>query len=275
MQREDADYWTGKPGPGVGNRMFGGHALAQALMAASLAETGKRVAHSLHAHFLKLGEANAETAYRVLSLTEGRSFATRRVDAFQGDTHVLTMTVSFHIEESGFAHADNAPDVPNVPIARAALEDWKAKQENFDQLPILGRLWERPVETIPTDPDALFGDTPREPRSASWMRARNTEQVDAARARAQLAYASDMLFLRNALLPHGVRPGAHKMQIASLDHAIWFHQTPDFADWHLYAGESPWAGGARGYSRGQFFSQEGAMVASVAQENLMRVRQDR
>ena len=240
-------------------------------MAAAREEVGGRLPHSLHATFLRPGHAKADTLYRVETLTQGRSFATRRVEALQDGTHILTMMVSLHVEEDGFCHSDTPPRVPDVSAAQAELESWKERQDSFDELPILGRLWERPVETIPCNPDALFGDTPREPRSASWMRARDNSPVDPVMARAQLAYASDMLFLRNALLPHGVRPGAKHMQIASLDHAIWFHATPEFTDWHLYATESPWAGGARGMSRGHFFAQDGKMVASVAQENLMRI----
>ncbi|MGB3797366.1 MAG: acyl-CoA thioesterase II, partial [Alteraurantiacibacter sp.] len=101
---------------------------------------------------------------------------------------------------------------------------------------------------------------------------RNPEPVHPDTARAQMAYASDMLFLRNALLPHAIRPGDRKMQVASLDHAMWFHETPDFSKWHLYATQSPWAGHARGLSQGHFFAENGTLVATVAQENLMRRR---
>ena len=241
-------------------------------MAASLAEGDERQAHSLHAHFLKLGQADLEIRYETTLLKEGRSFAVRRVDAFQGDAHLMTMTVSFHVAEDGLHHAKAILDVPGIDTARERLDAWTARQENFDELPILGRLWERPIETVPVDPDVLFGDTPGPPRSSSWMRVRDAVPVSPAMARAQLAYASDMLFLRNALLPHGVRPGARHMQVASLDHALWLHETPDLSGWHLYTGESPWAGGARGLTQGHFFAEDGTLVATVAQENLMRVR---
>ena len=275
LRADGTDRWIGPTGPGVGKRLFGGHTLAQGLMAAALSEQDERLPHSLHAHFLHLGRADRETRFDVSTLKEGRSFATRRVEAWQDDSHVLSMTVSFQIEESGFTHSTPPPDVADVSTARQSLEDWKARQADFDELPILGRLWERPIETIPVDVDALFGDTPRAPASASWMRVRESAPVGPAMARAQLAYASDMLFLRNSLLPHGVRPGARNMQIASLDHAIWFHRAPDFGEWHLYATESPWAGGARGLNRGHFFAQDGTLVATVAQENLMRVLDQR
>ncbi|MGB3167318.1 MAG: acyl-CoA thioesterase domain-containing protein [Alteraurantiacibacter sp.] len=271
--RQDGDAtYIGAPGPGVGKRLFGGHTLAQGLVAATLAEDGGRMPHSLHAHFLKLGNADIPVRYEVATLNEGRSFATRRVDAVQGEAHLLTMTVSLHIEEEGHRHAEPMPGVPDIAQARAAFEAWRARQEQPERLPILGRLWERPVETVPLDPQTLFGSDPAAPRSANWMRVREPEPVDPATARAQLAYASDMLFLRNALLPHGVRPGASRMQVASLDHAMWLHETPDFSRWHLYTGHSPWAGGARGFTYGHFFAENGTLVATVAQENLMRVR---
>ena len=267
--------WIGAPGLGVGKRMFGGHALAQALMAACLAEPGDKLPHSLHAGFLAPGGADEPTTYRVSTLSEGRSFSKRRVDAFQGDRHILTMTVSAQVEETGFTHALPPPDAVDVETALQQLEVWKGAQEQFDKLPVIGRLSKRPVEAVPLDVEGQFGSTAREAASACWMRSPMGETGDAAFARCQLAYASDMLFLRNALLPHGVRPGEKGIQIASLDHAIWFHGTPDFTRWNLYSGHSPWAGGARGLSLGHFFAEDGALIATVAQENLMRLLDDR
>lgn len=267
-----AGSWVGQPGPGVGKRMFGGHALAQALMAACEAESDPdRLPHSLHAHFLQPGNAREATRYEVTTLGAGRSFARRRVDAVQGDSHVLTMTVSAQREEQGFAHADPPPDIGDFESARRALEQWQDAQGNLRRMPVIGDLGLRPIEVVPADAASLVGDAPHPPRSAVWMRAREGEAVSPAMARAQLAYASDILFLRNALLPHGVRPGEDGIQIASLDHALWFHATPDFSQWHLLAGASPWAGNGRGLSRGHFFAQDGTLVATLVQENLMRV----
>ena len=263
--------WIGQPGSGVGKRLFGGHALAQALMAACEAETGNRLPHSLHAHFLQPGQADEPVRYDVTQLGAGRSFSRHRVDAVQGDSQVLTMTVSAQLEEPGFFHADSAPDVGDLASARRALEEWREAQDNLARMPVIGGLGLRPVEVVPAEVQSLFGGAPHPPRSAMWMRARDAGDADPAMARAQLAYASDMLFLRNALLPHGVRPGEEGIQISSLDHAIWFHETPDFGQWHLYATESPWAGKGRGLSKGHFFAEDGTLVATVVQENLMRV----
>ena len=270
LRQIDEGAWEGPPGPGIGGRLFGGHAIAQALMAASLAENETRLAHSLHANFLQLGYSDRTTRFEVKTITQGRSFARRRVEAWQGELHVLTMSVSFHIEESGFSHSISPPDVDPVQTALRNMERWEAAQDEIDGMPILGRLEERPVEVAPLDVEGFFGSVAREPQSAVWMRARDPAPVDPALARAQLAYASDMLFLRNALLPHSVRPGDRTMQVSSLDHAIWFHETPAFGEWHLHSGRSPWAGHARGLNQGHFFDQEGKVVATVAQENLMR-----
>lgn len=270
LEAQGKQGWIGPPGTGVGTRLFGGHALAQAMMAACREETGQRMAHSLHAHFLRPGSANAPVTYKVTSLGEGRSFARRRVDAFQHDDHVLTMTVSMQLEEEGLHHSAPPPDYGDRQSAERALNEWRERND-MDSMPIIGKLGLRPVEVIPLAADSLFGNTSRAPHSAVWMRSRDPRPTDPGTSRAQLAYASDMLFLRNALLPHGVRPGDSGMQLASLDHAMWFHQTPDFRQWHLFATDSPWAGKARGLSRGHFFAEDGTLVATVVQENLMRI----
>ena len=274
MRRVGDGTWQGDPGPGVGKQLFGGHALAQGLMAASLAETDNRLVHSLHANFLNAGLADKITRFEVATLAESRSFARRRVDAFQDDDLIMTMTVSLQGAEDGFEHSDDMPKVVPVDVARKQLEAWQAAQDDFAALPILGRLWQRPVETVPLEVQSLFGGRPQAPRSGCWMRVRGADSCDANTARAQLAYASDMLFLRNAMLPHGIRPGDRRMQVASLDHSMWFHRTPEFANWHLYATQSPWAGAARGLNEGRFFTADGLLVATVAQENLMRIRRD-
>ncbi|WP_271079581.1 acyl-CoA thioesterase [Aurantiacibacter sp. MUD61] len=275
LSRESEHSWVGAPGPGIGKRMFGGHALAQAVMAATLDDHDDRHVHSLHAYFMKPGAADQPISYTVTTLAEGRSFGTRRIDAVQGDRQILTMTASSQISEPGLHHAAAMPEVPDVDTAQRTLDSWRAKQEDFDALPIIGRLSSRPIEAVPVDVEGTFGNAARSPSSSCWMRIRQPEGLSEAMQRPAMAYASDMLFLRNALLPHGIRPGEKGIQIASLDHAIWFHKTPDFSQWHLYAGESPWSGAARGLSKGHFFDNKGRLVATVAQENLMRVRDDR
>lgn len=258
----------------MGPRMFGGQALAQALLAASDQETGGRLAHSLHAYFLKAGSAADPVDYAVSQLSEGRSFATRRVEASQGETLIFSMIASFHAPEIGFEHTTPSPFPLDIDAALQSLEAWVEHNVQASESPILDRLRHRPIEIVPLDPGSLFGTRAREPITASWMRLRDPAKADPAMQRALLAYASDMMFLRNALLPHGVRPGSREVQAASLDHAIWFHETPDFDQWHLFVTSSPWAGGARGLNRGHFYREDGTMVASVAQESLMRPKGD-
>ncbi|WP_459789376.1 acyl-CoA thioesterase [Alteriqipengyuania sp. 357] len=258
----------------MGPRLFGGHAIAQALLAASQMEDGTRLPHSLHAHFLKAGSSAQPVRYAVTPLSAGRSFAVRRVDGYQGDTLIFTMTVSFHVEEDGYEHTAPAPFPLDIEAALDGLEEWRASDAQAASLPIVERLQKRPIEIVPIDPEAIFGALGGEAKTAVWMRMRTPTGSDPLLQRALLSYASDMMFLRNALLPHGIRPGSDMIQAASLDHAVWFHETPDFDRWHLFATESPWAGHARGLNRGHFYDLSGRMVASVSQESLMRPKGD-
>lgn len=254
----------------MGPRLFGGQAIAQGLLAACAEEDGTRLPHSLHAHFLKPGARAEPVEYRVETLSQGRSFATRRVEAAQGEAIICSMMASFHSAEPGFEHQAEAPFSLDIDAALASLAIWNARNEGAANSSIIERLQNRPVEIVPLDPGALFGTRPREPRTGAWMRMREPTGAGPTMQRALLAYASDMMFLRNAMLPHAIRLASDTVQATSLDHAIWFHETPDFDRWHLFATESPWAGHARGLNRGFFFSQEGRLVATVSQESLMR-----
>ncbi|WP_427965426.1 acyl-CoA thioesterase [Altererythrobacter sp.] len=267
---ESEGRWNGRPGPAMGPRLFGGQAVAQALLSAAGEECGDRLPHSLHAHFLKAGSAAEPVNYQVTTLAEGRSFATRRIDARQGELLIFTATVSFHINEPGYSHQQDSPYPLDIAASLAALQSWKTHNKDAGKSPIVERLQGRPIEIVPLDPGSIFGTRSREPRTGCWMRMRSETASGPLMHRALLAYASDMMFLRNALLPHSIRPGSNQLQAASLDHAIWFHETPDFNRWHLFATDSPWAGSARGLNRGHFFAEDGRLVATVAQENLMR-----
>ena len=272
VRRTGDAVFEGSAGPAMGPRLFGGHALAQGLLAACEQESDSRLPHSLHAYFLKAGSSTELTQYSVHELTNGRSFAARRVDAVQNGTTIFTMTVSFHVDETGFEHAAPPPYALDVDAAFAAVKQWRRDNAQASSAPLVDRLQKRPIEIVPLDPQSLFGGEQAEPQNGVWMRMRDAAGPDPVLQRALLAYASDMMFLRNAMLPHGVRPGSDRVQAASLDHALWFHATPDFDRWHLYATESPWAGAARGLNRGHFYDQEGRLVATTAQESLMRPR---
>lgn len=262
--------WTGPAGPAMGPRLFGGQAIAQGLMAACGEEDGPRLPHSLHAYFLKPGSRGEAVDYLVTTMSSGRSFATRRVEAVQADTIIFSMIASFQAPEPGFSHQAEPPFALDIDAALESLANWNAHNRHAANSALIERLQKRPIEIVPLDPGALFGSRAREPRTGVWMRMREPTGAGPAMQRALLSYASDMMFLRNAMLPHAIRPGGNTVQATSLDHAIWFHETPDFDRWHLFATESPWAGHARGLNRGFFFSQEGRLVATVSQESLMR-----
>lgn len=239
-------------------------------MAASSEENDGKLAHSLHCYFLKPGGHDSPVDYHVTHLTSGRSFSTRRVEAIQDGTVIFSMIASFQHPEVGYTHQDDARAVPDVDQAAAKLESWLERHKDSPARSIIDRLSQRPIEIIPLDPSALWGSAPQEPLAGAWMRMREPANATPQMNRALLSYASDMMLLRTAMLPHGIRPDSREMQAASLDHAIWFHDTPDFDQWHLFVTESPWGGGARGLNRGHFYTQDGRMIATIMQESLMR-----
>ena len=270
VQRTGPCSYKGATGPAIGPRLFGGQAVAQALLSAAAEESDGKLPHSLHAYFLRAGSSAVPVEYDVTPLSEGRSFAARRVEARQGSATIFSMIASFHASESGFSHETPCAFDLDIEEAVASLDSWRAHNEAAGSLPVIDRLQNRPIEIVPIDPGSLFASRAREPKTGVWMRMREPADSDPLLQRALLAYASDMMFLRNAMLPHAIRPGSSKVQAASLDHAIWFHTTPNFNNWHLFATESPWAGHARGLNRGHFYDLKGNMIATVSQESLMR-----
>jgi acyl-CoA thioesterase-2 len=255
---------------GAFGRIFGGQVIAQALMAASRDEQDDRQARSLHASFLRPGSVSKPVDYRVTLPFAGRSFATRQVVATQDDQPILILLASFHRSEDGLTHQAAVQTQVQPDEAQRRLVLWREKAGDRARL-FSERLDTRPIELVPIDPDALFGAEPAPPRSAWWMRSRRPLAASPPMQHALLAYASDMMLLRNAMLPHRVRPFSGGVQTASLDHAIWFHETPDMNDWLLFETDSPWAGYARGLNRGHFFTAQGKMIATVTQESLMRL----
>lgn len=267
---EGTDSFVGTYFEGFSGRIFGGQTIAQALMAASLREDQGKVAHSLHACFIRPGDPGQRVVYQVIDHAVGRSFANRQVIAQQDGQPILIMLAGFHRAENGLSHQARMRTTMMPDMAVERLAAWRATADERGRL-LTERLDGRPMEIVPIDPDALFGAQPQPPKSAWWMRMRQPVGAEAALQRGLLAYASDIMLLRNAMLPHGVRPFTQGVQTASLDHAIWFHDTPDMDDWLLFETDSPWAGGARGLSRGHFFTAAGKLVATVTQESLMRM----
>ena len=276
VERIEDDYFRGIATPNGRGRSFGGQVIAQALMAATGTVEAARKAHSLHAYFMRPGDATAPVLYRVERDYDGGSFATRRVVAVQNGRPILNLAASFHFDEEGLSHQDEMPD--NIP-APEDLESEEQLAERFEgKLPesfLQFLKFNRPIELRPTVLRSPFVTEPQPPQQAVWFRAKGDIGSDPAVHRAALAFASDMGLLGVSMLPHGVGFADKGMQSASLDHAMWIHEDIRMEDWLLYVMDSPWAGGARGFNRGKVFTREGKLVANVAQEGLVRHRTDR
>jgi acyl-CoA thioesterase II len=252
-------------------RVFGGQVLGQALMAAARTVDPARRVHSLHAYFLRPGDKNARIVYDVDRIRDGGSFTTRRVVAIQHGQPIFNFAASFHVREEGVAHAGA---MPSVPGPEGLASEWELRQAWLHKVPeaLRGVLHaETAIEIRPVQPLDAFNPPPAAPRNDAWLRAADRLPDDPLLHQAMLAYSSDFGLLRPALMPHGLSFYKGNVQVVSLDHAMWFHDDFRMDDWLLYATESPWAGGARGFSRGQIYARDGRLVASVAQEGLMRM----
>ena len=260
--------------PQVGwQRVFGGQVIGQALVAAARTVDG-RAAHSLHAYFMRPGDPSVPIIYEVDRIRDGKSFATRRVVAIQHGEAIFSMSASFQIEESGFDHQLPMPSVP-PPEELPSESDLKALFVESAPEPVR-RYWERerPLELRPVDLRHYLSREPLEPVQQVWIRATGRLPDDPNIHRSVLAYASDMTLLDTSLFAHGRNIFDRDLQVASLDHALWFHRPFRIDEWLLYNEDSPSASGARGFSRGSLFSRDGRLIASVAQEGLIRRRHE-
>jgi acyl-CoA thioesterase II len=253
--------------------VFGGQVLGQALSAATQTVPPERRVHSLHAYFLRPGDAQRPIVYDVDRIRDGSSFTTRRVVAIQNGHPIFNLAASFQKEEEGFEHQMPMPEAP-------APEGFKTDQERFaafaHRLPPHAReraTAERPIELRHVEEDHDIFHPPKRPAERMvWLRAVAPLPDDPALHAYLLAYASDFSFVTTSLLPHGVSWLTGEMQIASLDHVMWFHRPLRVDDWLLYVMDSPVARGARGLARGLVFNTKGELVASAAQEGLIRRR---
>ncbi|MFV0623138.1 acyl-CoA thioesterase [Sphingomonas sp. ac-8] len=271
LEQLDTDLYRGARQPGGTGRVFGGQVIGQALQAAQRSVEDK-VAHSLHAYFMRAGDAEHPIVFQVTRDFEGRSFATRRVLALQRGQPILVLAASFQHAEDGLHHQD---DMPDVPAPEALGSEAEVQQSMAGELsdPVRRFLAQpRPIEVRPVAPGDWLRSEPRPPVQHAWFRTVAPLPDDPVLHRAVLAYASDMLLLGTSMMPHSVRLGDPRMQTASLDHALWLHEPFRFDDWLLYATDSPWAGHGRGFNRGRIFTRDGRLVASVAQEGLIRKR---
>lgn len=251
-------------------RVFGGQVLAQALVAAQRTVEGID-AHSMHAYFLLPGDPTVPIIYETERVRDGRSFTTRRVVAVQHGRPIFVMSASFHKREEGFEHQLALPDEVPPPEELTNVADMP--EEMLARLPERVRAYwtrPRPVELRPVSLGHYTGTPPRQPVQYVWFRAAGPLPDDAGLHRAVLAYTSDMTLLETALVAHGNSVLGENIQGASLDHALWLHRRFRVDDWLLYAQDSPFAGGARGLARGLIYDRAGRLVASVAQEGLIR-----
>lgn len=260
-------------------RVFGGQVFAQALVAARRTVPAERDAHSVHGYFLREGDFRAPIVYFVDRPRDGRSFTSRRVTAIQHGEAIFHLSASFHIEEPGLDHQAVMPDVPHPDTLPSELELIRARADRIAE-PLRSIVTqERPIDIRPITPaDPYAKPEKRAPVSAQrqlWFRLAERIPDTPMLHQAVLAYASDYGFLPTALLPHGVAFRDPKLFIASLDHTVWFHRAFRADEWLLYVSDSPSAFGARGFVRGQVFRQDGTMVASMAQEGLIRLREPR
>ena len=252
-------------------QVFGGQVLGQALMAATRTIEARSV-HSLHAYFLRRGDFEAPIVYEVDRARDGGSFSNRRIIAVQHGEQIFNMTASFQKPEEGLEHQSEMPEVKG-PDELEDLVDL-IKPEWVEQLP--GRIKrmltrERPFEVKPVEPPHFLTNKTTAPIKHSWIKAKGEVPQHIGLHEALLAYVSDYDLLTTAILPHGTNLMQSRFQMASLDHAMWFHKPFTVDGWLLYYQDSPFSGGARGFSRGTFYNQQGELIASCAQEGLIRL----
>lgn len=252
-------------------RVYGGQVLGQALVAASNTVDDDRAAHSLHGYFLRAGDTEHPILYKVDRIRDGRSFTTRRVVAIQHGRAIFNMSISFQVPEQGLTHQFPMPQSPDVADL---VDERDLRREEFTAANVPDAdLWnkERPIEFRPVDPQSLLNPVSKPPSQMCWMRSREPLPDDPQLHKCVLAYLSDWSLLDTAVQPHGISFLEGRLQMASLDHAMWFLRPFRADEWLLYVQDSPSAGGARGFNRGLIYTQDGTLVAATAQEGLMRL----
>lgn len=251
-------------------RIFGGQVIAQALRAAYHTAPKDRLCHSLHGYFIRPGDPSRPVIYEVDRARDGRSFTTRRVVAIQHGEPILNLSASFHVTEPGHDTQIPMPSAPD-PETLESRDSFRARIAQ--DLPPEARdevLRPSPIELRDPDPGDPLNPGVMPHTHAVWFRLARPAVGDQQLHHCLLAYASDLYLLGTSLRPAGESFMTGRIMLASLDHAMWFHRPFDFSDWHLYAMDSPSSSGARGFNRGSIFAQDGTLVASTAQEGLIR-----
>ena len=252
-------------------RVFGGQVLAQALLAASRTVDEERMVHSLHAYFLRAGDPDAPIVYSVDHSRDGRSFTARRVVAIQHGRQIFTLAASFQLAQDGVEHQF---DMPDVPAPETLVDEAELRREDLAKAPPKLRRWFNrfgPFEFRPVTAQDFEHPRPMPPRQEIWFRLCGSVGDDERLHRTLLAYVSDFHLVGTATLPHGIAFHQGNLVMASLDHAMWFHRDVRVDDWLLYACDSPNSGGSRGLARGLIYDRDGRLVATTAQEGMIRV----
>ncbi len=270
IERLEVDLFRGQgTGGETSTRIFGGHVIAQALMA-TYRTVPDRLCHSLHAYFIRPGDPSIPVIYSVDHARDGGSFTTRRVVAIQHGKQIFNMSASFHIEEVGWEYQH---EMPKVAGPEGLKERRELREQHADKIPERHKadfLRPRPIEVREVAPRDFFTPEAASDVNQMWFRMAGAAGAAPHMQHCLLAYASDMNLLASGLRPHGLTWFQGKVMSASLDHAMWFHRPIHFEDWHLCAMDAPFTGGARGFNRGAIYASDGTLVASVAQEGLMR-----
>jgi len=268
----EVNLFRGRTPEGRSGRIYGGQVIAQSLLAA-YETVDERICHSLHCYFIRPGDPKVPIIFEVDRARDGGSFTTRRVVAIQHGKQIFNLAASFQAAEQGFEHQ---ADMPEAAAPESLRDEWA---EELERLKAAGEAeidWMdkvRPIEIRNVDPrNDGPAPNPQAPSQRLWFRARSPIGDDPRLHQVVMAYASDMSLLGTAIRPHGVNWRTPGFQTASLDHAMWFHHPTNFEDWHLYVQESPSASGGRGFNLGAIYREDGALVASAAQEGLMRMR---
>jgi len=270
LERIEDNFFRGESRDIGSAQVFGGQVLGQALSAAHHT-VEDRTAHSLHAYFLRRGDMEAPILYEVDRARDGGSFSVRRVVAVQHGRPIFNLAVSFQKLEQGLEHQADMPDVAGPDGLQNSTE---LAPEVLERIPQKMRRYlthERPFEFRPVRPINFSEPEVLPPIKHIWIKAVDTLPDESSVHQNLLAYVSDYELLGTSTLPHGLAFGAGHVQMASLDHAVWFHRKFRIDEWLLYTMDSPNASGARGFARGQFYTESGSLVASTAQEGLVRL----
>lgn len=275
VERLEVDLFRGISPDETSQRVFGGQVIGQAMMAAYQTVPEDRPCHSMHAYFIRPGDPNVPIIYQVDHSRDGRSFTTRRVVAIQHGKQIFNLAASFQAAEEGWFHEAKMPDVPG-PEGLKSRRELREEAIHLFPEPMRQQMTRaRAIEMRPVDPVDFFDPQPMQAEHTIWFKADRCFEDDPAVHQCLMAYASDMSLLDSGTRPHAISWHTGEAMMASLDHAMWFHAPARADEWLLYTQDSPHAGGARSFNRGMIFKQDGTLVASVAQEGLMRPRRNK